>query len=526
MINNKPHYDTFNQNPTDENVDDTDHAISANESLDNFSDDEDRGTPFLPIAAYISVVANSTNALLGVNIFAVPWGFSKSGMVGGTLISMVVAALSFGTALNMLEAQRLLYLRTGEVKGYPEIAAATLGSVFSTVVQVATAVSCLGGCVSFHIFLGELCGQLFDIEPTTAVTISIVPLVLLSWIRSFQELTVFTVAAVLAILAAIVMVVIDGQQTMKQTGLGLASTPAFTSLPSSLNYLGPATFTFTIHYCVLSMGAEGLTNDKELIVVSQQSNRQRTGDELTEEGRTDSEVDLLNAAQRHLTSNNGNNKNSNSTLIVSTQTHNHKNNNNNSNSNSNSSGMIPSNYATAAVSPLSPGGILEGGGTTPSSSSVSPLLPSSPPADGSSVSSGGAMGRLQSPLSRLVSVTSVASLQGLVAATWSTAGTRRQPLPPQVSQQECMYMATTILCCDVACLPMNLCIRCPMLYSPHLIPANLSHPNLAFYPGHFPCAGRELRVDVFAGHLPWCDGVLLLPHGRSRQGSRRTHTSK
>ena len=436
---NKPHYDTFNQNPTDftighgENVDDTDNVVSASVSLDNLSDDEDRGTPFLPIAAYISVVANSTNALLGVNIFAVPWGFSKSGVVGGTLISIGVAALSFGTALNMLEAQRLLYLRTGEVKGYPEIAAATLGSAFSTVVQVATAVSCLGGCVSFLIFLGELCGQLFDIEPTTAVAISIVPLVLLSWIRSFQELTLFTVAAVLAILAAIVMVVLDGQQTMKQTGMGLANTPAFTTLPSSLNYLGPATFTFTIHYCVLSMGAEGLANDKGLIVVSQQSNRQRTDDDLTEEGRTDNEVDLINAAQRQLTSNSGSYRNS-STLFVSTQTHNHKNNNSSRSAVHSSSGiLIPSNYA--AVSPLTPGELLEVGGTTPSSSSVSPLL-SSALADGSSgsSSSGGLMGRLSSPLQHLVSVTSVASLQGLVAATWSTAGTRRQPLPPQVGR--------------------------------------------------------------------------------------------
>ena len=448
---NRPHYDTFNQNPSDftvshgEIVDDTDNTVSASVSVDNLSDDGDRGTPFLPIAAYISVVANSTNALLGVNIFAVPWGFSKSGMVGGTLISIGVAALSFGTALNMLEAQRFLYLRTGEVKGYPEIAAATLGSVFSTVVQVATAISCLGGCVSFLIFLGELCGQLFDIEPTTAVTISIVPLVLLSWIRSFQELTVFTVAAVLAILAAIVMVVIDGQQTMKQTGMNLASTPAFTSLPSSLNYLGPATFTFTIHYCVLSMGAEGLASDKGLIVVSQQqqSNRQPTDDDLTEVGRTDSEADLINAAQRQLTSNNGNNRNSNSTLTVGTLTHNHKNISSSSSGSNNgtghSSGSIPSNYATSVVSPLSPGDMMEGGKTTPSSSSVSPLLPSAL-ADGSVSSSvsgghGGVMGRLPSPLQHLVSATSVVSLQGLVAATWSTAGTRRQPLPPQVGSE-------------------------------------------------------------------------------------------
>jgi hypothetical protein len=34
--------------------------------------------------------------------------------------------------------------------------------------------------------------------------------------------------------------------------------PLFSPLPNTLKFLGPATFLFTIHYCVLSMGAEVL----------------------------------------------------------------------------------------------------------------------------------------------------------------------------------------------------------------------------------------------------------------------------
>ena len=269
MSKGVPHYDSLSQQlqagadvvSSHADSEDTESAMDIGQSFDGDTEhsEEPRGRPYLPMAAYVSVVANSTNALLGVNIFAVPWGFAKSGVVGGTVISLAVAALSFSTALHMLEAQRILYVRTGEVKGYPEIAAATLGPAWSTVVQAATAVSCLGGCVSFLIFIGELSGQLFNVDATTAVVLSVVPLVLLSWIRSFQELTVFTVAAVAAILAAIVMVVVDGQD-MADTA-AVRSTPLFTSTLSSLNYLGPATFTFTIHYCVLSMGAEGLVVD-------------------------------------------------------------------------------------------------------------------------------------------------------------------------------------------------------------------------------------------------------------------------
>lgn len=129
--------------------------------------------------------------------------------LGGTLITLFVASLSFETSRILLEAQRVLFLRTGmyamrlpttalafnylwitdylalvywtftkvamwqlrrfknekflffslqthtgEVKSYPEIAAFTLGPSFSTLVHTATAVSCLGGCVGTLIFLG------------------------------------------------------------------------------------------------------------------------------------------------------------------------------------------------------------------------------------------------------------------------------------------------------------------------------------------------------------------------------------
>jgi hypothetical protein len=43
---------------------------------------------------------------------------------------------------------------TGEVKSYPQITAHTLGPGYSSVVHTATAISCLGGCVGFLIFLG------------------------------------------------------------------------------------------------------------------------------------------------------------------------------------------------------------------------------------------------------------------------------------------------------------------------------------------------------------------------------------
>jgi hypothetical protein len=41
----------------------------------------------MPFPEYLSVVANSTNALLGVSIFATPWGFARSGLLGTAIYS-------------------------------------------------------------------------------------------------------------------------------------------------------------------------------------------------------------------------------------------------------------------------------------------------------------------------------------------------------------------------------------------------------------------------------------------------------
>lgn len=110
----------------------------------------------------------------------------------------------------------------------------------------------------FLIFLGELSGQLLGISHVTAVTITVIPLILLSWIRSFEELTIFTIIGVCAIIGSICAISVDGYSFVDSSVL--KETPLF--LPDALTFLGPATFCYTIHYCVLAIGAEALTSSK------------------------------------------------------------------------------------------------------------------------------------------------------------------------------------------------------------------------------------------------------------------------
>lgn len=213
----------------------------------------------------ISIIANTMNALLGVSIFAMPWGYLQSGIVGGSFLVIIVCFLSFETARILLIAQRRLYDRTGVIKSYPEIAGLTLGEpLWSSVVTIATIISCIGGCIGYLIFLGETVGQLFSISLLSSILLTTIPLILLSWIRSFKNLTVFTVTSVVAIVLAVIAIIYDGTVRMKGP---VEDTPMITSVPSTLRFLGPATFLFTIHYCVLSMGAETLHEkiDEDLV---------------------------------------------------------------------------------------------------------------------------------------------------------------------------------------------------------------------------------------------------------------------
>mmetsp|Transcript_4289 Transcript_4289/g.5903 ORF Transcript_4289/g.5903 Transcript_4289/m.5903 type:complete len:618 (-) Transcript_4289:136-1989(-) len=224
-----------------------------------------------------STVSNCVSALLGVSIFAVPWGFQQSGVLGGVILSTFLALLSFETARILLLAQKRCYLKTGEAKGYAAIAEMTLGSGWSVSVEAATIISCLGGCIGNLIFFGETLGQVFSLESSSVILYATIPLILVSWIRSFHELSILTAFGIATLSVAVMAIIYDGSMqyrmdlttntnpttialqsaAMAMKPTGLKPIPLF--LPWTIvNFVGPATFLFTIHYCILSMGAEYL----------------------------------------------------------------------------------------------------------------------------------------------------------------------------------------------------------------------------------------------------------------------------
>jgi Transmembrane amino acid transporter protein len=126
------------------------------------------------------------------------------------------------------------------------------------------------------------------ITVTAAVT---VPLILLSWVRSFRELTIFTAIGVIVLVISIFVILIDGLR--ETTGEIIENTPLFLPIGKTLSFIGPATFCYTIHYCVLAMGAEGLVCVKnEKILYSDQSKIKKGREIVSEESKKLNPVSL------------------------------------------------------------------------------------------------------------------------------------------------------------------------------------------------------------------------------------------
>jgi amino acid permease len=210
----------------------------------------------------LAIIVNCLNALFGVALFVMPWGFQESGILGGLIIVSTVSVLSYETARILLLSQKSYYIEQGQIKSYPEIASAALGAKYHYIVQVATVISCLGGCTGYLIFLGQTLGQVFSIPAENVVIIGTLPLVLLSWVRTFSDLSYSTTLGIVAVVASIIALFADGMDHI----IGdWTSVPLF--IPSKApNFLGPSTFLFTIHYCILSMGAEFLQSKRSMLL--------------------------------------------------------------------------------------------------------------------------------------------------------------------------------------------------------------------------------------------------------------------
>jgi hypothetical protein len=119
------------------------------------------------------------------------------------------------------------------------------------VIKLATTISCIGGCAGYLIFIAQLCSQELGLPLEKSVFILCIPITLLCWIRSFQELHIYTIFGVFAVTLSVFAIIFDAGPVDHDS----LDIKVFELVPS-ISFLGTATFMFTVHYCILAMGAE------------------------------------------------------------------------------------------------------------------------------------------------------------------------------------------------------------------------------------------------------------------------------
>lgn len=212
----------------------------------------------------IGKVANIMSIILTCNMFSFPWSFFQTGIIYGVLILTASSAVSCATALSLHRSQQQLFMITGKVANYCDVAQHYLGGGvwLSSSIQIATAISCFGGCIGFYIFIGQILSQLLEITLRTANIMLFLPLVFLSLSRTFKELSIY---AIFSVFSFILVIVVMYQHAFLAWYSSVGTPPASTSSPYTtpdgrvvIEFVGNATFLFAIHYCLLSQAAEDL----------------------------------------------------------------------------------------------------------------------------------------------------------------------------------------------------------------------------------------------------------------------------
>lgn len=105
--------------------------------------------------------------------------------------------------------------------------------------------------------------QLLSIPYETALCGLCAPLILISWIRSFRELSFFTTVGVSAIVLSVCAIIYGGFKQDDPYMFDLDDLVIF-NVGTAFQFVGVVTFTFTIHYCILSMGEEVLHHTRHI----------------------------------------------------------------------------------------------------------------------------------------------------------------------------------------------------------------------------------------------------------------------
>ncbi|KAA8491643.1 Amino acid transporter ANT1 [Porphyridium purpureum] len=204
-----------------------------------------------------AAVVNVVKLTLGAGSFAIPWCFQQSGLAAGCAGILGMALFTYVSVGFLLSAKDAL-LEKGIQEDritYASIASHALGPNWSILVQLATSFSCLFACAGYVAFISGILEDYVDALSLRGACMLLVPiLTLLSWIRTWKHVSLWSALGNLAFGLTMLAVVSD---VLSKTYLirPLTQYPLvqWRTLPL---LFGPVTFLFCFPYCIIPIESE------------------------------------------------------------------------------------------------------------------------------------------------------------------------------------------------------------------------------------------------------------------------------
>mmetsp|Transcript_21129 Transcript_21129/g.36323 ORF Transcript_21129/g.36323 Transcript_21129/m.36323 type:complete len:541 (+) Transcript_21129:93-1715(+) len=213
-------------------------------------------------------ITNVVKLTLGAGSFAIPWCFLQSGILAGIIGVFLVAAVTYCCTSFLLQARDVL-LDTGlyddKELSFASIASISLGPKFSWLVKIATTCSCLLACSAYVAFIAGILSDFFGISYRVVACCILGPIfVLLSWIRTWKHVALWSTLGNLAFMLSFIAIFYDVFQRLFISGNAsvLSSSSSSSSILEWVHwktlplFFGPVSFLFCFPYCIIPIENE------------------------------------------------------------------------------------------------------------------------------------------------------------------------------------------------------------------------------------------------------------------------------
>ncbi|DBA95863.1 TPA: hypothetical protein ACH3X1_001407 [Trebouxia sp. C0004] len=168
-----------------------------------------------PIALSVRAASNLFISVVGAGVLGLPYAFKRSGLVQGTIVMVIIAALNLHCMLLLVKCKKRLESTAGVVT-YNEVAATVLGKTGQRIVEVLLILSQSGFCVAYLVFIAQNLAPMTGYRGGYFILGACPVVVALAMLRGVRALAPFSLIADAANVLGIIVVFYDYFGAFKQ----------------------------------------------------------------------------------------------------------------------------------------------------------------------------------------------------------------------------------------------------------------------------------------------------------------------